>query len=273
MKKLLLLICIVSGSIVLTNCNAPEENKQELAQTDSKQPDSPKVDTHNARNSLDWNGIYRDTLPCADCPGILTVITLEKDMKYQLQSKFPGKLDSVFESSGTFTWNDAGNTISLNDVDQRGGSDQYFVAENSLIKLDKSGNRNTGDLADKYVLRKLNDPILEKYWKLVELNGKPIAANDKLNKEPHIILKAFNSRIIGNGGCNSLTGSYELKDNNRIRISKVAATRMACPDMKVESDLFRVLSMADNYNVNDTVLTLNKARMAPLARFRVVYLR
>jgi len=271
MEKILFLICIVSGLIVLTNCNSPEENKQELAQTDSKQADSPKVDTHNARNSLDWNGIYRDTIPCADCEGILTVITLEKDMKYQAQSKYLGKRDSAIESSGTFSWNDAGNTITLNDVDKRGGSDQYFVGENSLIKLDKSGNRITGDLADKYVLRKLNDPVIEKYWKLVELNGKPIAAN--LNKEPHIIFKAFNNRIIGSSSCNSFTGSYDLKDMNRVKISKVASTRMACLEMSVESGLFRALNTVDNFNVNDTMLTLNRARMAPLARFRVVYMK
>ena len=273
MKKLVILAIFLGSTIVFANCNTPEENKQELAQTDSKQPDSPKVDTHNARNSLDWNGIYRDTIPCADCEGILAVITLEKDLKYQAQSKYLGKADSIFESSGTFTWNNAGNMISLNDIDKRGGADQYFVSENSLIKLDKSGNRITGELANKYVLRKLNDPVLEKYWKLVELSGKPIGANDKLNKEPHVIFKAFNNRIVGNSSCNSFTASYELKDMHRVKISKLASTRMACPEMSVESGLLRVLNTVDNYDVNDTMLTLNRARMAPLARFRVVYLR
>ena len=36
-------------------------------------------DQHNSRNSLDWNGVYKGVLPCADCEGIETVITLLND--------------------------------------------------------------------------------------------------------------------------------------------------------------------------------------------------
>ena len=35
--------------------------------------------THNAQNSLDWNGTYKGVLPCADCAGIEKEITLYKD--------------------------------------------------------------------------------------------------------------------------------------------------------------------------------------------------
>ena len=45
---------------------------------------------------------------------------------------------------------------------------------------------------------------------------------------------------------------------------------MACPDMSVEDGLKLVLANTDNYTVNDTILSFNKARMAPLARFKAV---
>ena len=34
---------------------------------------------HNSQNSLDWAGVYQGILPCADCEGFDTVITLNWD--------------------------------------------------------------------------------------------------------------------------------------------------------------------------------------------------
>jgi len=42
--------------------------------------------------------------------------------------------------------------------------------------------------------------------------------------------------------------------------------------MEIESQFLKVLTMADNYNIVDLVV-LNKARMAPLARFKTVYMK
>jgi heat shock protein HslJ len=66
-----------------------------------------------------------------------------------------------------------------------------------------------------------------------------------------------------------LNGSYELREGDRITIGKMAATLMACPDMQIADQLNQVLGTTDNYTIADGVLSLNKARMAPLARFRL----
>lgn len=39
-------------------------------------------DGHNAHNSLNYAGIYEVTTPCADCPGIDVVITLDYEGNY-----------------------------------------------------------------------------------------------------------------------------------------------------------------------------------------------
>ena len=115
--------------------------------------------------------------------------------------------------------------------------------------------------------------IVEKYWKLIELNGKPIVVDSTFRKEPHIIFKAQDNRIIGSGGCNNLTGSYALGPNGRISIPQPIATRMACPNMEIENFFLQALQAADNYSVSEEMLVLNKGRMAPLARFKVVYMK
>ncbi len=108
-------------------------------------------DEHNARNSLDYAGTYAGVLPCADCEGIAVEIRIYYDGSFEKAIEYIGKSIEVFEFSGDYTWNDAGNTITLLGLEP---PNQYFVAEERLLHLDMDGQRITGDLADHYVLQK-----------------------------------------------------------------------------------------------------------------------
>lgn len=229
-------------------------------------------DKHTSQISLDWWGTYKGVLPCADCEGIETILRINKDSSFQLIKKYLGKKSDSTEIYGTFIWNEEGNTIILNNISN--APNKYFVRENSVIQLDMEGNIISGELADKYILKKVSaapiDKITDVTWRLVELQGKPISRLDK-NKRP--IQLRFNSkenRVNGFGGCNNFWGSYTLKDGNQISFSKMASTLMACPDLHIETELYRVLDRADNYTIKDNILSLNKAKMAPLARFEAV---
>ncbi|ELR66269.1 Lipoprotein [Photobacterium marinum] len=107
---------------------------------------------HNARNSLDWNGVYHGILPCADCSGIETTLELRFDGTYMLNEKYLGKKDGEFKTEGKFNWNAAGNAIAVPSDSE--DAVRYFVAENQLFRLDKDGLRVTGELADAYTLKK-----------------------------------------------------------------------------------------------------------------------
>ncbi|TPV34765.1 META domain-containing protein [Paucihalobacter ruber] len=255
------------GLLLVMSCN--DKAKQENQPAEPAMEAAPVPDAATSKNSLDWNGTYQGTLPCADCEGIATALTLNNDLTFKHQSKYLGKSDSIFVSTGSFKWNDKGSDIALTDTD--GTVKQFKVGENQLFMLDQEGNRITGDLAEKYILKKDQVEITEKYWKLVELNGQPVTTG-KGNREAYLILKSENNRAHGNGSCNMFNGNYELMEGNRIKFSKMASTLMACQDMETERNFMNVLETADNYNLTETTLVLNKARMAPLARFEVVYL-
>lgn len=258
MKRYLVIVMIATAVLAAGGCTAPTTS-----------PDAVILNpTHSARNSLDWAGAYRGVLPCADCQGIETVVILTKDGTYSTHSKYLGKGDKVFSEQGSFTWNEAGNTVTFAGREPA----RYFVGENRLTRLALDGSRIISALAEHYVLAKLTDGVTEKYWKLVELKGTPVPA---LEREPHLILKAADGRVNGFGGCNGFTGSYKIDETaSRISFGQIASTMMACASgMQVEGAFHEVLRAADNYSLNGDRLTLNRARMAPLARFEAVYLR
>ncbi|GGG94302.1 hypothetical protein GCM10007415_31760 [Parapedobacter pyrenivorans] len=231
-------------------------------QTKKKTSASPAPDTeHNSRNSLDWSGAYRGTLPCADCPGIDYTLTLNEDNTYQLKTRYLEKGDTAFTESGRFDWNDSGSQITLA---ERG--EKFQVGENRLFHLDMDGNRITGNLAEHYILNKVSNDIIGRYWKLIEVNGAAVA-DGSTQKEPFIRLTGEENRLEATGGCNGMGGTYELKEPNRIKFSQLIGTMMACENMEVENGLKRALESADSYHIHADTLQLFRARMAPLAKF------
>lgn len=226
----------------------------------------------NSRNALDWPGTYHGVLPCVDCDGIPAQLRLNSDLTYVAVEKGKQENDKK-HSSGKFVWDKNGSRITLQQADGGLRVTSYIVGENVLIPLDHKGRMADTTSDRRYSLRKDPGGLTEKYWKLTELNGQPVTTEEQ-NREPHMILREEGARVHGNGGCNSFNGTYELQEGNRIRFSKMASTMMACPgDSDVEARFHQVLEQADNYSLNGDTLTLNKARMAPLARFEAVYLR
>lgn len=106
---------------------------------------------HNSRNSVDYEGTYIGTLPCADCEGIRIEITLTTET-FVMRTEYLG-VDNPqpFEAGGRFEWDNTGSIITLQGV---APPNRYIVGENILIQLDKNGIRVTGEFADRYILRK-----------------------------------------------------------------------------------------------------------------------
>jgi heat shock protein HslJ len=118
-----------------------------------------------------------------------------------------------------------------------------------------------------------NSPTLENsYWKLVELNGKPVAVVDN-QKEPHIILRGGEPAALGgSGGCNRLMGSYTM-DGNIITFNKIAMTMMACPNgMNTEHIFAATLEGKKHWFIEGNTLLLQDQQGKIIARFTVQYM-
>lgn len=257
MKTFAALACALAATAI-TACSGDPSTP--AAATDA----APADPAHNSRNSLDWAGTYQGTLPCADCEGIRTVVTLGEDGTFREHSRYLGRSDAQTESSrdGAFEWSADGSTVTL------AGDPPYAyrVGENRLTRLSLDGSPNTGALAATYVLEKVSPQVTGWRWTLVELRGQPVTG---LERAPYLVLNATDKRVSGYGGCNNLTGGFVLDEATlRLRFEQVASTMRAClSGMDTEQALHEVLGMVDNYSLSGDQLSLNRARMAPLARF------
>ena len=257
----------LATAVLLVACGGdsgspPASNQDTTAET-------PTVDVHDSRNSLDWPGRYHGVTPCADCEGIDTTITITGEGTFDRSLVYLGKAAAPVVDEGEFEWDDTGRNIKLTAAD--GSTQMYQVGENLLFHLDRAGLRIEGDLAAMYQLTKtVNDPAIEdRKWLLVELFGEPIilAAG---GSEAFIQFDSGEGLATGNSSCNNFFGPYLLKAGKRIHFSpKMGMTMRACPEMESESTFMSVLRQADNYAIADGILSLNRARMAPLARFEL----
>lgn len=216
-----------------------------------------KVSRHNSRNSLDWSGTYTN--------GLIS-LNLFNDNSYYYKN-------GNILNSGDFKWGANGSTITL-----VGTGEQFKVREGSLKNMSngseflKDGNNVAGDGDGAKGSVTVSKKLLGGKWMLVELNGKAVKTGDKDRKQPYISFLP-DGTFSGNGGCNGFGGNIERMDDFKVKFGSAISTMMACLGdgiMETESGFHAVLKAADNYTVKDGMLSLNKARMAPLARFKFV---
>lgn len=149
MKKSI--IASVFASFILFSCQS-KGIQQEQKNTDSSTEITEAVKKeHNSRNSLDWAGEYVGTLPCADCEGIKYSVVLQKDGNFALEQEYLGK-ETVYQDEGFYKWDASGNVLHLN---SNVSPLILKVEENRLRVLDQEGKEITGNLKDKYILKKL----------------------------------------------------------------------------------------------------------------------
>ena len=251
------LILILVSTLLLCACKDDPQNS-----LSKKLPPT----TDNSRTSLDWNGIYNGILPCADCEGIETIISLKEDFSYTKKLKYLGKEDTFTISKGNFTWDDSGNLIYL-DTDKPNG---YRVGENQLFALDMNDEKITGDLQDLYVLKKLSeeDLLLNNYWKLTSLNGEILKITENKSSEAHIQFIKEDTLVVGSGGCNRLRGSFKLEaQTNHLSFKQISTTLMACENLDTETTFLKVLENINQFQIKNDSLHLFNDDKTNLASF------
>lgn len=91
-------------------------------------------------------------------------------------------------------------------------------------------------------------------------NTKWVLADDVSGKKPTLNIES--ARVTGNGGCNSYFGELALDPTaGNFSAKNVGSTQMACQNMDVESNYFRMLNEVNKYVVNGNVLELYRGNL------------
>jgi heat shock protein HslJ len=93
---------------------------------------------------------------------------------------------------------------------------------------------------------------LKRKWMLTRFED--FSKNELVDKKAYLDLTAANAS--SKMGCNSLSFSYKINDDNTIQFSNGISTRMACPDMKLEYDFSKKITSVTSYEIKGQQLIL-----------------
>lgn len=279
MKKEIIFLIVLTMALASCNTGKRSGKSDNSNSEDELEMSQEFISEHSSRNSVDWAGFYKGMIPCADCEGIEVDIQLNEDNTYKRVMNYLGKGENKFTDDGPFEWDDTGGKIRFKTNGEDVGN-WYRVGENQLLMLDADGNSIDSHFPPEiFVLEKIDQDyvLLNKYWRLIELNSKEITANkESENKEPFISLKKGDNRVVGNTGCNNLMGSFKVNSDygneGEISFSQLVTTRMACLDVTYEHDFIKALEDCDNYSILNNTLSLKDGNEL-LAKFIGVYMQ
>ncbi len=109
-----------------------------------------------------------------------------------------------------------------------------------------------------------NEEDLYKTWRLVEVQGQTVDTT-KLQRPAEFTFNKMEQRISGSAGCNNIFGKFTVSAD-KLTFSPLAATKMACADMSVESKFLQIVDKVNNWKVTEGFLVLNQDA-TPLAKF------
>ena len=144
-----IIAAIITATVFIYSCgNAGEEEKSAAV---------PAEDTTAVSSPIQYREViaeaYMGVVPCADCEGIKTEVTLYADTTFQLVTNYLGKnpKDTAglnITKRGRYTMNN--DTLRLDEDRFR-----FLKNDTSLVQLDGSGKIITGKLADRFILKKV----------------------------------------------------------------------------------------------------------------------
>lgn len=146
-----LLLAVMASTLAIAACKpqAPAEPATPAADTApvaATEPAPVAAESARASSAADvpfdvkgFAGTFSGTLPCADCPGIDTTVTLKPDGTYTLREAYQGKPDS-FDGDGTWTAEENGQRVRL-DPNSKSEQDRVFAVKSNdeIESLDTEG--------------------------------------------------------------------------------------------------------------------------------------
>lgn len=119
-----------------------------------------------------------------------------------------------------------------------------FLDKEHLALLDKN-KKPLLQMERRFHIVPLSD--IKGKWRIINVFDESIPVSDEVL---FLNFDTENSRLSAFAGCNRLSGAIECVGKNTLTISNVASTRMACPDMTTEENVFTALGEVRSFGVS-----------------------
>lgn len=150
-------IRVILFTFFFTACGEPTNSTtgadgESLIQKQSASANGPASETMNNMSPGEMTGTYSGMLPCGDCDGIKTSLSLKDDDTFILNREYLGSKAKNLQVAGNYEYDEKSQMITLeNSAD---GPSKFLMVNGDLWQLDKNSNRIEGDFANRYVLSK-----------------------------------------------------------------------------------------------------------------------
>ncbi|MDF0707111.1 META domain-containing protein [Flagellimonas okinawensis] len=116
----------------------------------------------------------------------------------------------------------------------------------------------------------ITDYRLHDIWVLEEMKGTPVSKEDFDGRDlPNMEININDNRFSGFSGCNRMTGSL-FYEQDVLRFTQIASTRMACPSMDKETEFLTALQAGTTYKVENNRLFLSNGSEENLLVFKKI---
>jgi uncharacterized lipoprotein NlpE involved in copper resistance len=135
-----------------TDLEAQEGFARALAKSHQKETDHA-AHVNPIDKNLDFHGVFYGYLPCNDCNGIKTTLSLKQNNNYLLVTQPARESSREFYEKGKYSWNDENHTVVLTPRKESTTRQYHIEDEGTLIQLNSDGSKMAGE-TDRYTLRR-----------------------------------------------------------------------------------------------------------------------
>jgi heat shock protein HslJ len=161
---------------------------------------------------------------------------------------FPVPEPKMIENGESFSASGNGEMLKVeifNESCQNDMSGEYFSHRVSVtFKTAEMENPQTwkgcGEYPNSGNLEEVADKV-NGNWTLLQINGEPLPENPNY-KTPTMKIVLMEGVVSGNAGCNGYSGQIKHLEGNKLSVSRVISTKMACPGLDIENKFLAVFS-------------------------------
>ncbi|MFC2450066.1 MAG: copper resistance protein NlpE [Flavobacteriaceae bacterium] len=140
MKKMIFPVLL--AGLFAVSCSKKEETKVEAPQAAETETVQQPAEEATPKKHI---GVFSGKVPCADCPGIETKLTLNEDGSFVLDETYLEKKDGNFTAKGSYEVSEDGSFVT---VKEEGAKPEdkprvFLITEDAAYLVEKVGDQTT----------------------------------------------------------------------------------------------------------------------------------